>query len=93
MSELSEESGKQQNTTHDLIHKQCSLSWVNLSLAEQEQFQEMADQSNAQQCPPYESESQSENEVFQDRENQGNVQPPPPYENVGDTKYKNFFRK
>ena len=46
----------------------------------------MADQSNAQQCPPYESESQSENEVFQDRENQGNVQPPPPYENVGDTK-------
>ena len=77
MSELSEESGKQQ----------CSLSWVNLSQAEQEQFQEMADQSNAQQCPPYECESQSEKEEFQDKENQGNIQqPPPPYENVGDTK-------
>ena len=47
MSELSEESGKQQ----------CSLSWVNLSQAEQGQFHEMADQSNAQQCPPYECES------------------------------------
>ena len=76
MSELSEESGKQQS----------SFSWVNLSQAEQEQFQEMADQSNAQQCPPYERESQSEKEEFQDKENQGNSQPPPPYENVGDTK-------
>ena len=76
MSELSEESGKQQ----------CSLSWVNLSQAEQEQFHEMTDQSNAQQCPPY--ESQSENEEFQEKENQGNIQqPPPPYENVGDKKY------
>ena len=78
MSELSEESGKQQ----------CSLSWVNLSQAKQEQFQEMADQSNAQQCPPYECESQSDNEEFQDKENQRNIQQPapPPYENVGDKK-------
>ena len=87
MSELSEESGKQQNTAQDLIHKKFSFNWVNLSQAEQEQFQEMADQSNAQQCPPYESESQSEKEEFQDKENQGNIQqPPPPYENVADTK-------
>ena len=87
MSELSEESGKQQNTAQDLIHKKFSFNWVNLSQAEQEQFQEMADQSNAQQCPPYESESQSEKEEFQDKEDQGNFQPPPPpYENVGDTK-------
>ena len=87
MSELSEESGKQQNTAHNLIHKQFSFSWVNLSQAEQEQFHEMTDQSNAQQCPPYECESHSEKEEFQDKEDQGHIQqPPPPYENVGDTK-------
>ena len=44
----------------ELIHKeieelQCSFSWVNLSEPEREQFQEMADQANAQPPPPYEN--------------------------------------
>ena len=37
------------------FHKQCSFSWVNLSEPEREQFQEMADQANAQPPPPYEN--------------------------------------